>query len=284
MARELTPRELDELLGAYSLDAVDAEEREQVERYLLVNAEARAEVARFRETASMLAFAGADAPSGLWDSIVSSLEGDPPRLAVPETPAWVDDLPPLRLPTRPAPEEASVAEVPGPEAAVVDLASRRRNRLTRIGAGLAAAGLLVVGLLGVQVARQGRQVDELTNAFDREEVAQAAAVARRSPGARNLTLHSSVGDRAVNVVLLPDGTGYVMESNLPALAADRTYQLWALEGDASKPRAISVGVLGREPATVAFRSSGPVIGFAVTEEEAPGVVSSEQQPVVAGTF
>lgn len=284
MARELTPRELDELLGAYALDAVDADEREQVERYLLVNAEARAEVARFRETASMLAFAGADAPSGLWDSIVSSLESEPPRLTVPEAPAWVGDLPPLRMPIPAVSEREDPPAEPAPDAPVVDLAVRRRDRAARIGAGLAAAGLLVVGLLGVQVARQERQFDALTNAFDREEVAQAAAVARQSPGARNLTLHSSLGDRAVNVVLLPDGTGYVMESNLPELRADRTYQLWALTGDEAAPRAISVGVLGREPATVAFRSSGPVVGFAVTEEEAPGVVASEQQPVVAGTF
>lgn len=282
MARELTPRELDELLGAYALDAVDAAEREQVERYLLVNAEARAEVARFRETASMLAFAGADAPSGLWDSIAASLEAEPPRLEVPEVPTWVEDLPPLRMPSPRV--AAPAAPVGAPTAPVVELASRRRDRFTRLGAGLAAAGLLVVGLLGAQVARQGRAVDQLASAFDREEVAQAAAVARRSPGARNLTLHSTIGDRAVNVVLLPDGTGYVMESNLPALASDRTYQLWALSGDPASPQAISVGLLGREPATVAFRSSGPVVGFAVTAEAAPGVVSSDQQPVVAGTF
>lgn len=284
MAHELTPGELDDLLGAYALDAVDEVEREQVERYLATNAEARVEVARYRETASMLAFAGADAPSGLWDSIVASLEADPPRLEVPTPPTWAEDLPPLRLPVAPVAQHPADAAAPQHAGSVVDLSARRRNRLARIGAGLAAAGLLVVGVLGAQVARQGRAVDRLAHAFDREEVAQAAAVARQSPDARTVTLHSTIGDRAVNVVLLPDGTGYVMESNLPALPKDRTYQLWALAGDPASPRAISVGVLGREPATVAFRSSGPVVGFAVTAEAAPGVVSSEQQPVVAGTF
>jgi hypothetical protein len=34
VARELSRRELDELLGAYALDAVDDDEREQVEAYL----------------------------------------------------------------------------------------------------------------------------------------------------------------------------------------------------------------------------------------------------------
>jgi hypothetical protein len=85
-------------------------------------------------------------------------------------------------------------------------------------------------------------------------------------------------------VLLPDGTGFVMESNLARLPTGRTYQLWALVGDTAKPTAISAGVLGAAPATVPFRFSGQAFGFALTDEARPGVVSSTQSPVVVGTF
>jgi hypothetical protein len=41
MNRRLTPAEMDELLGAYALDAVDADEREQIEAVLEENPRAR---------------------------------------------------------------------------------------------------------------------------------------------------------------------------------------------------------------------------------------------------
>ena len=44
MARELTKQELDDLLGVYALDAVDGEERDQVEEYLDRDPTARARV------------------------------------------------------------------------------------------------------------------------------------------------------------------------------------------------------------------------------------------------
>ncbi len=57
--------ELDELLGAYALDAVDADERRRVEDYLAVNPRAAAEVQAHREVATMLAFTGMDAAIAL---------------------------------------------------------------------------------------------------------------------------------------------------------------------------------------------------------------------------
>ena len=61
---ELQREELQALLGAYALDAVDPDERDQIERYLETDPRARAEVESFREAASMLAMSGADAPEG----------------------------------------------------------------------------------------------------------------------------------------------------------------------------------------------------------------------------
>jgi hypothetical protein len=290
VARERTPAELEELLGAYALDAVEPDEAEQVERYLADHAEARAEVAQYRETASMLAFAGADAPSGLWHSIVAALEDEPARAGDAS-----DGLPPLRMPEIPtralhvpagadAPTAARVDTGAGGSVTSIDAAGPRRSLVVRISMGLAAAALVVVALLGLEIGRQARQVDRLTAALDRNAVESAAAIAARTPGARITDMTSQIGGRSARVVLLPDGTGYVTDSNLERLPSGRTYQLWALVGDADKPTAISAGVLGSSPATVPFRFSGSAFGFAVTDEARPGVVSSEQSPVVVGTF
>lgn len=67
------PRELDELLGVYALDAIDdPEELAAVEAYLAVNPRARAEVAEYREALGLLV-SGAEAPTDLWSRIEAGL-------------------------------------------------------------------------------------------------------------------------------------------------------------------------------------------------------------------
>ena len=80
------------------------------------------------------------------------------------------------------------------------------------------------------------------------------------------------------VVYLPGGDGFLLQSNLRALPPDRTYQLWALMGGSSPERPISAGVLGPDPGITAFRVHGPVVGFAITDEQSPGVVSPGSNP------
>ena len=72
--------DVEELLGAYALDALDPDERDAVELHLRDCPRCRAEVTDFRETAALLAFGGADAPPGVWEKIQASLEEAPPRL------------------------------------------------------------------------------------------------------------------------------------------------------------------------------------------------------------
>jgi len=56
------PRELDELLGAYALDACDPDEAEAVEAYLARSADAAAEVARLRDAVAWVGATEAFAP------------------------------------------------------------------------------------------------------------------------------------------------------------------------------------------------------------------------------
>lgn len=77
-----THDDVEELLGAYALDALELKEAEAVELHVRECPRCRAEVEEYRETAAMLAFSGIDAPPGVWERIQASLEEAPPELAL----------------------------------------------------------------------------------------------------------------------------------------------------------------------------------------------------------
>jgi hypothetical protein len=82
MNTQLSHSEIESLLGAYALDAVDPDEANVIEVHLRGCPRCEAEVATFRETAALLAHTGTAAPAGVWDNIVAKLEDRPaPPLA-----------------------------------------------------------------------------------------------------------------------------------------------------------------------------------------------------------
>jgi anti-sigma-K factor RskA len=253
VARELSRRELDELLGAYALDAVDEEEREQVEAYVDRTPEARSLVAEYRETAARLAHGGGEAPPGLWERIEQTLEEEPPQLAAP---------------------------LPGGVVAFESRRTRFRRRIA-VAVGVAAA-VVVVGSLTVKVVQQDDRIDELGREARNGSVLAAAETASRDPRAARVTLSSTDGALEARAVYLPDGDGFLVENNLRPLPPDRTYQLWALLGDPGAERAISAGVLGPDPGVTAFRVQGPVAGLAITDEQSPGSVAPSNPALIQG--
>ena len=254
MGRELNHGEVRDLLGAYALDAVDDDERRAVDRHLEDCPPCQVEVAEHREVAGMLASGFVPAPEGLWDRIAGSLEEVPP---------------PMR-------GLASVASLDQ---------ARERRRLGRgpvraiVAVGVAAS-VGVVGLLGVKVLDTSERVNDVAAVLHGDDVRSVAAAAASRPGARKVALRSPDGRLTAQAVLLADGTGYLVDANLPTLPPDRTYQLWAVTGHST----VSVGVLGPAPGPAAFRAAGDVHALAITEETAGGVVTSQQQPKVAGTL
>jgi hypothetical protein len=131
----MTHEEIQDLLGAYALDAVDDDETRAVEDHLRGCPRCRAEVAEHRETAAFLAHAGEDAPAALWDRIATTID---------ETPAPVVPLAP-RLGQRGG-----------------SWARRRPSVATSI-VGVAAAA--VIAVLGLQVRAQGDRIDEMETAM-----------------------------------------------------------------------------------------------------------------------
>jgi anti-sigma-K factor RskA len=244
--RELTRAELDELLPLFALHALDGEEREQVARYVERDAEARAEVASLREAVSFLPPQDVRAPASLWDGIEAALDAP-----------TADPGPP---PLRPVPSVPRAVGAPGP----------RATRGRRVVALLAAAAVVLAVVLGVQVVRQQDRIDDLAQEMHRDPVEQQAMAARGSEAAHVIALDSMVDHGGGEVVMLPDGTGYLMGQELPKLDGDRTYQLWAKVDDGGSARMVSLGVLGRTPGISAFRLAATPTMFEITAEPVTG--------------
>ena len=250
MARELSGQELEDLLGAYALDAVDGEEREQVDAYLDREPAARTRVAEYREATALLAQPSTEAPVDLWQRIEESLD------------------------EHRAPQGSTVV-------AIKTRRSRTRRRLS-VGIAAAAAAVLIA-VLGV-VVRKDDRIDQLADRVNDRGggVLAAARNAVDDPRAERVALTSPDGGTEARIVYLPDGEGYLLDDNLATLVPGRTYQLWALVGDRRAPRPISAGVLGADPGVAAFKVAGPVVGFAITDEVAPGVDTPGQAPLLQG--
>lgn len=242
MTTHLTHDEIRELLAVYALDAVDGDEAEILELHLRECPRCRAEVADHRDTAGALATGHERPPVHLWDSIVTTLE----------------EAPPIEL------------------ARVLPMRASRGRRAWQVAvASVAAAAIAVVG---VRVVEQGDQINRMQTALEDRTVLAAALAAHGNPDARQAELRTADGVVLARAVLVPDGTGYLWSDGLPRTDPGRTYQLWAIVGT----ERISAGVLGPNPGVAPFRIAGEVIGLAITEEVAGGVVASENQPVASG--
>jgi anti-sigma factor RsiW len=280
-------QELQELLGAYALDAVDRETADRVERHLDGCVKCSTEVAHHHEVAGLLANSGGPSPAGLWDGIASRLDGSVP-------PSWerlnerleadgAGDRPVSAMgvgaddevPDEPTDQRAA------PVSNVVPITdARRRNRaVVRIAVVVAGAAAVVALVLGLQVHHLNQKVSALQA---QPSLSSAERSALADPSTKKIELTGSTGSTAgkVTVVLTTSGTGFVEATGLSSLPKDQTYQLWGVVGN----QAISLGLMGSTPRVVPFMVDGnaTVSAFAITAEHAGGVVHSANQPVVAG--
>jgi anti-sigma-K factor RskA len=282
----LTHRQIQDLLGAYALDAVDPDEAELVELHLRECPRCRAEVEDHRETAAMLAHVGAPAPAGVWNKIAAQLEEDAPAYELGVGASQSRLTRPGTAPDPSAPLTSASQFPPAPRRRFAVLSGSRSGSGTapnrgvpfRVASAALAVAAVLVTVLGVQVARLDNRLDRMVATVSRNGVNEAALAAMANPDARRVHLQSDDGVRQAYAVLLPDGQAYLVGRSLPALSADQTYQLWAVVGD----RKISVGVLGPSPAVAAFRYNADPSLLAITAERAGGVIASDKAPVVAG--
>jgi anti-sigma factor RsiW len=247
MIGDVRHAEVEELLGAYALDAVDDDERAAVEAHLATCPRCRAEVDAHREVAAHLAQTGAPAPDALWDRIAGSIGGEAP--------------PPMRL----------VVDHGEPSAPPSPAARTRAQRWFRPMLAVAAA-LVVVAMATTLLWPDGADDD------GRGGLADAALAAFGSADARTAELLDADGRSLARVAVLPDGTGYVLAGALPDLD-EHIYQLWGATGEV----VVSLGTMGPAPQIVAFHADPAMEQLMITEEEAP-VQQSANPAVVAGVL
>lgn len=255
MNRSMPHAEIQELLGAYALDAVDATEASVIEAHLPTCPRCSVEVREHREVASLLAYAGSPAPEGMWDRLATVLDEAPPAAAAPD----------LRFGNRTG--RAAAARAP------------RGRRGLGIAAAVAAAslfaGLGAVGGVELQSALRGPTVEV---GQDANPLLREAAAAALADGARSVHLVTPDQRPLADAVVSADGTGFLIDKGAPPLPDGRTYQLWAVAGG----QKLSVGVLGGKIDVVSFRGPSSFDALALTVEKAPGVVASANQAVGYG--
>ncbi|MDA8286604.1 MAG: anti-sigma factor [Actinomycetota bacterium] len=185
--------QLQQLVAAYALDALDPAEASLVEAHLTTCPRCRAELDAHRQVAAMLGDAGGPARPEIWERITGRLAEAPP---------------PLRLP----------------------IPQRRSGTVRWLTTAVAAAAAAAIAFLGWDVSHLAGQVDRPVGA-PAAGIVQAARAAARAPGARRIELRSATGALTAEVVVAPGGQAYLLASTLPALPSDRTYQLWGLSRD-----------------------------------------------------
>lgn len=264
MDRVVSHAELGELLGAYSLHALEDDEMAIVDEHLATCEACSLElVALFDVAAALGTVVETPVPAAIWDRIASEVRSG--RVGGVGG-VGVADLEPggIKPPT--------LSAVPDRVAPVIALdaareAKRFRMRGLRIAIGSAAAAAAVVIPLTASLTGSGTP-----------SLAALGARAAREPGAVTMSLKDPSGRQMARAVITASGKGYILRDSLPALPAGKTYQLWAVTG-----KVVSAGVLGRDPGVSAFTVDAPATALAITVEPTAGSVVATTKPLAVGT-
>jgi anti-sigma-K factor RskA len=188
-------------LALYALDALAGDEAEEVEAHLTVCASCRQELAAHEAALGALVEDGP--PPELWDAVQSQIRADvTPMNGTPVHPV-------------------------SPEVAHLDRSAGRRGMRRRLA--LLAAAAAVVAVVGVGVGTQ----------LDNDGNGSGTLAGVSTDGPTIAVLADAHGAGVAKVVANDDGDVLVLEG-LPALSAQREYQLWSVDG--ARPE--SLGLLG----------------------------------------
>ncbi len=280
MSDDRSHDEIRELLGAYALDAVEPGEAEVVAAHLEECDECRAEVDEHRQVAAALGNSVEPLPPELWDRIAAGLGDDRPagsEGAAPEAARPVATAPEAARPVAPAPAPApGVPPSAAPSSNGHGADGHGRSILGRVTAVLAVAAAVAIGVLAYNLAAADHHADDLQASAGSRGLHAAITAALASSDHQVTTLRSPSGGDVGQLVLLPDGKGYLVQSSMPALSSQQTYQLWAVVGG----RYISLGLLGHQPTQAAFSfTSASPTELAVTAEPAGGVAQPDRSPI-----
>jgi anti-sigma-K factor RskA len=184
------------LTGAYALDALDDDERAELEAHLATCEDCASEIRGLRATAATLGAAESS----------------------PVSPAFHDAVMAQVRATRQLPPVGGASDDDGRVAWLV----HRARRTSRAVMGVAAALLLVAAGLGAVAVHEHQQ------ARDAQQVAAQMSAVLAAPDARQVTK----GDLARAVVSDSLGEAVFVAGTMPSVDADHVLQLWVLDGGA----------------------------------------------------
>src|SRR5688572_25454003 len=246
-------------VGAYVVNALEPDEREEFEAHLAVCPTCSREVVEFGETAAELSVlaSATPPPAGLRRSILSAI-------------SEVRPLPPEPAAEAATPEPAGPSVLAGPGRPVDELALRRQRRRTRILSVLVAAVMVAAVALGgvVYTLVQSRQAQVAQQAAQRAAETELLT----APDVQTYSATMKDGGQISFVVSRSLDRAMFIGKDLPTVGADRTYQLWTLEGERAIPDNLVAGGGDRQQF---FRETlSGVTGLAISVEAAGGA----QQP------
>jgi len=242
------PADLDELLPAYALGAIDESEHDDLEAYLAEDPDAAAELSALRRTAARLRSPSGPRPE-VWDRIAAQLTAEP---------SVVEEE------SRPAP------------AVVVPFERPHRRRVPLRVAAVAATLTLTTGVAAALTLRHDDpppRTPVVTEAPVDADVAAAADAALTTPGAQRGTVDADGGASAA-VVVLPSRQGYVL--SVGALRG-KAYGLFATTPDG----AVLVATLTGEALPIAFLLPEGTLGLELVDlavGRLPGTAPSGDGP------
>ncbi|MEC5168972.1 anti-sigma factor [Glaciihabitans sp. GrIS 2.15] len=275
--------ELHLLSGAYALNALEGEEKNRFEAYLLTSEELRAEVDSLSDTAVSIGLATepvsppADLKTRLMAQIAITPQLAPLPVARPTLTAMSAASPEaittqLSSTQGGAAEDIRTASLGAPSRATARAAARWYTRPIVILVAAAAAVTLFVGgnILGLSAADESQQqaaaVSAIVSAKDSQQAKAAVA------GGGTATFVWSVGLRQSAVVI----------DKLPKLAGDKTYELWYIDKGS---HAISAGTFSAASSgtTVSVLAGAMSAGdtFGITVEPSGGSKKPTTAPIVA---
>jgi anti-sigma-K factor RskA len=164
---------------------------------------------------------------------------------------------------------------------VTPFARRRFDGANRWMLGAISAAAALVLILGVSLYRQSDRLADIESGLRVVTLQRVADDAQRDPTTRKVTLRSpdKTSTMTAQMALHDNGHGFLRTSELPVLPPDRTYQLWAINADGE---AVSLGLFNGGEEDVTVQAGSLPKAFAITEEDAGGVIQSERMPSLFG--
>ena len=280
--------ELHLLSGAYALNALDGDEKDRFEAYLLTSEEARAEVASLSDTAVMIGLStnSVAPPADLKARLMAQIAVTPQLAPLPAVRPLLTAVPPVSTGTTSSRETSQemksqqdaaatairTASLGTSSRAMTKAASHWYTRPASILVAAAAAVALFVGgnVLGLSAANESQQqaaaISSIVSASDSQRAKADVA------GGGKATFVWSVGLRQSAVVI----------DQLPKLADSKTYELWYID---KASRATPAGTFNAASSgtTVKLLSGAMTEGdtLGITVEPSGGSQAPTTAPIVA---